>query len=102
MENRFGVKDFVLFILFGVLIVMVALAMKQYDRQWDEIQQIRLVVRDVQGKLANGVVVAGGGGGSNGTTTTTSRPNTMNTTPSSGRRGARTRTSRRTRTSPCR
>ncbi len=41
MENRFGLKDFFLFLLIGVLIVTVFLAMKQYDRQY-------LVLRDIQ------------------------------------------------------
>jgi len=60
MENRFGVKDFILITLFVVLIVMVALSMKQYDRQWETIQKIRSDVSDVQNKLASGVIVAGG------------------------------------------
>jgi peptide/nickel transport system substrate-binding protein len=39
MENRFGVKDFFLFLVLTVLIVLVALAMEQYDRQWTVIHQ---------------------------------------------------------------
>lgn len=35
METRFGVKDFFLFLIIGVLIVLVVLAMFQYDRQWE-------------------------------------------------------------------
>jgi peptide/nickel transport system substrate-binding protein len=34
MENRFGVKDFFLFLIIGVLIVLIVLTMFQYDRQW--------------------------------------------------------------------
>jgi peptide/nickel transport system substrate-binding protein len=41
MDNRFGIKDFFLFLLVAVVIVMVALAMKQYDRQYQ-------LVRDIQ------------------------------------------------------
>ena len=41
MENRFGVKDFILFLLLAVLIVCVVLAMKQYDRQWEVLREIQ-------------------------------------------------------------
>jgi peptide/nickel transport system substrate-binding protein len=41
MENRFGVKDVILLVLVCVLIVVVLLAMKQYDRQWDELRAIK-------------------------------------------------------------
>jgi peptide/nickel transport system substrate-binding protein len=44
MENRFGVKDLFLFLLIGVLIVIVALAMKQNDRQY-------LVLEDIKDRL---------------------------------------------------
>lgn len=37
MDNRFGVKDFFLFSLLAILIVLVLLAMKQYDRQFEKI-----------------------------------------------------------------
>jgi peptide/nickel transport system substrate-binding protein len=39
MENRFGVKDFVLFSLVGVVIALVVLGMFQFDRQWEIINQ---------------------------------------------------------------
>ncbi len=39
MENRFGVKDFFLFLLLIILIGVVILAMFQYDRQWQSMQQ---------------------------------------------------------------
>ncbi|HSV13496.1 MAG TPA: ABC transporter substrate-binding protein [Tepidisphaeraceae bacterium] len=35
MENRFGIKDFFLFLVLFVLIGLVVLAMVQYDRQWE-------------------------------------------------------------------
>ncbi len=38
MENRFGVKDFFLFLLLGGLMVLVVLSIWQYDRQWAWIQ----------------------------------------------------------------
>src|SRR5687768_14233457 len=38
MENRFGVKDFITMILLVVLILSVWFAMKQYDRQWNDIR----------------------------------------------------------------
>ena len=41
MENRFGVKDFFLFLLLSVLIVVVLLAMIQYDRQWTQLTLIK-------------------------------------------------------------
>ncbi len=34
MDNRFGFKDLILFLLLGVVIVVILLAMVQYDRQW--------------------------------------------------------------------
>lgn len=54
MENRFGVKDFVLFILIGVLIVMIAAAMIQYDRQWKDVQAIKAQVVALRGKIEEG------------------------------------------------
>jgi len=41
MDKRFGVKDFVLFLLLAGLIVCVLLAMKQYDRQWEVLREIQ-------------------------------------------------------------
>ena len=41
MQNRFGFKDLILFLLVGGLIVLVLLGMKQYDRQWEIVQQTR-------------------------------------------------------------
>lgn len=41
MENRFGIKDFLLLLMLGVLIVVVLLAMKQYDRQWTVLREIQ-------------------------------------------------------------
>jgi len=40
MENRFGIKDFLLFVLVIIVIIMLGLAMKQYDRQYEVLQKI--------------------------------------------------------------
>ena len=63
MENRFGVKDFVLMLLLVVLIVSVWLGMKQYDRQWDKVPGLEQSLKDIQRTLARGVAVNTGGGG---------------------------------------
>jgi peptide/nickel transport system substrate-binding protein len=67
MENRFGLKDFILFALLIILIGVVLLAMQQYDRQWAEVQKIKgrlddqgQNLRDIQRALARGVAVRGG------------------------------------------
>lgn len=41
MENRFGVKDFFLFGVLAVLVVLVVMAMFQYDRQWKQLDFIK-------------------------------------------------------------
>ncbi|MCC7348976.1 MAG: hypothetical protein IT446_00270 [Phycisphaerales bacterium] len=41
MDNRFGFKDLILMVLLVVLIAMVGLAMVQYDRQWQVMQDSR-------------------------------------------------------------
>jgi peptide/nickel transport system substrate-binding protein len=46
MENRFGVKDLFLFLMVGALIVLVLLGFKQYDRQWEVIQETRDKLRE--------------------------------------------------------
>ena len=52
MENRFGLKDLFLFLLVCGLIVLVLLQMKQYDRQWQVVQQVRNQVGDQTSDLA--------------------------------------------------
>src|SRR5947209_4255651 len=52
MENRFRFKDLFLFLLVACLIVLVILQMKQYDRQWEVVQQVRNQVNDQTGDLA--------------------------------------------------
>src|SRR5580704_400353 len=46
MENRFGAKDFFLFLLVIVLIVVILLAMEQYDRQYKIVLSIDQQGRD--------------------------------------------------------
>src|SRR4051812_19421305 len=41
MENRFGVKDFFLFLFVFILLAMVVLAMVQFDRQYDQVLTIK-------------------------------------------------------------
>jgi peptide/nickel transport system substrate-binding protein len=52
MENRFGVKDFVFTGLLVVLIIIVALGMKQYDREWTLLQTIQKQGEDQAADLA--------------------------------------------------
>jgi peptide/nickel transport system substrate-binding protein len=72
MENRFGIKDFFLFLLLTALIVLLFLQMKQYDRQWEVVQETRDKLREqtsdlsrIRRLLERGVVAttnpAGGG-----------------------------------------
>ena len=49
MENRFGIKDFLLFGLVTVLIVLVVAAMWQYDRQWNDITLLKKQNADLAG-----------------------------------------------------
>jgi peptide/nickel transport system substrate-binding protein len=62
MENRFGIKDLFLFLLLAGLIVVVVLAMTQFDRQYQQVltikQQNDELTRDIVGikrQLAEGV-----------------------------------------------
>jgi peptide/nickel transport system substrate-binding protein len=52
MENRFGVKDFFLFLLLGFVIVLVLLAMNQFDRQWKTVQETNTELRNLTGDVA--------------------------------------------------
>ncbi len=65
MENRFGFKDFFLFLLVIVVIIMLGLAMKQYDRQYqlirslqdqghDQLQELEAIHRDLQSGYSSG------------------------------------------------
>src|SRR5437867_7546758 len=52
MENRFGVKDFILFALVIILIVLIGLAMVQFDRQYDHIVTIKTQNDQLAGEIA--------------------------------------------------
>lgn len=41
MENRFGIKDFFLFITLAIIVILLCLCLKQYDRQWDQIGELK-------------------------------------------------------------
>ena len=41
MDNRFGIRDVVMAALLLAILVSIWLAMKQYDRQWDEMRSLR-------------------------------------------------------------
>lgn len=45
MEKKFGFKDLVLFTLLIALLVVVVAAMIQYDRQWEDLRELRSEVR---------------------------------------------------------
>lgn len=53
MENRFGVKDLILFILVAALIVLVILGMLQYDRQWALMRQTNTLLNQQTTDLAH-------------------------------------------------
>jgi peptide/nickel transport system substrate-binding protein len=65
MENRFGFRDFVFAALFVLLLIVVLLAMKQYDRQYEQViaisnkldEQAR-ELREIQQRLRRGVMAA--------------------------------------------
>ena len=69
MENRFGFKDLIVTVLLLALLISVWLAMKQYDRQWEQLRAIRARI-DEQGRdiidlrrtLSSGVALAPGAG----------------------------------------
>jgi len=69
MENRFGLKDLAHLLLTCVLIVVVLLAMKQYDRQWLVLDEVRKQGQDeirelvaIRRALQSGVPVSAGTG----------------------------------------
>ncbi len=69
MQDRFGLKDFVLWVAVLVLAVLTVLRMLQGDRVWKELQAVRSlvgeqrqIVTQMQVKLDSGDFVASGGG----------------------------------------
>ena len=64
MEKSFGVKDFVLFVLLSAVIILIILAMLQFDRQWDEVQAVKQKLeqqasdlRSISDKISRGIAV---------------------------------------------
>lgn len=53
MDKRFTVKDLFLFCLLGLVILVVLLAMKQYDRQWDTLKTLERQTAQQTGQLAD-------------------------------------------------
>ena len=73
MENRFGLKDFVLMVLMVVAIVLIVLKMIQDDRQWDQLRLASATLQEhtrdlarIQGMLREGVAVNANAGQSVG------------------------------------
>jgi peptide/nickel transport system substrate-binding protein len=69
MENRFGIKDFFLFLLLGAIIVLVVVALFEVDRQWQPIADLQASVkkqdaalRDIKDQLSSGIALAVPGG----------------------------------------
>src|SRR5687767_6865873 len=67
MENRFGLKDLAQLLLLTLLVVVILLAMKQYDRQWEILDHIRKQGADqtrelvaIRKALQSGINVSGG------------------------------------------
>jgi peptide/nickel transport system substrate-binding protein len=87
MENRFGIKDFFLFAIITSLVVLVVLAMVQFDRQYDNIKELQRDTRALATDLGqirsgmrsldeailemreSGIAIAGAGGESGATLT---------------------------------
>ncbi|MGF1632953.1 MAG: peptide-binding protein [Phycisphaerae bacterium] len=68
MENRFGLKDFILVGLVLAVLVVLVLSMLQFDRQWDVVKNLESQNRRMEGDLSRmnqklEQVAAGGGGG---------------------------------------
>src|SRR5438552_4281651 len=64
MENRFGIKDFFLFAILLLVIVLIVLGMKQVDRQWqtltllqDKTEQQGRDLIAIRKSLAEGVML---------------------------------------------
>lgn len=72
MENRFGVKDFFVFLLLFSIIGLIILALVQYDRQWDQIQQLKSQTTSltndlslIRNQLSSGLIVPTSAGPAN-------------------------------------
>src|SRR5688572_13590508 len=83
MENRFGIKDFFLYVLILALIFTAFMAMWQYDRQFKEIIKIKQLVNDqtsdlmsIKRQLASEVVARPAPGSGRGGTAATQQSTT--------------------------
>lgn len=79
MQNKFGLKDFVLLVLVIIVMVLSVLAMRQDDRRWEQnetlvakIDSVEQQLARLETKLESGVVVSGNSG-SNASATNGSR-----------------------------
>jgi peptide/nickel transport system substrate-binding protein len=54
MQNRFGVKDFLLLVLVAAIGVLVLLSMKQRDREWEQLMKIREKLAQIESAAASG------------------------------------------------
>ncbi len=79
MQNKFGLKDFVLLVLVIIVMVLSVLAMRQDDRRWEQnetlvakIDSVEQQLARLETKLESGVVVSGSSG-TNGSATNGSR-----------------------------
>jgi len=61
MQNRFGLKDFVLFVLIGALGIGIVLSMFQRDRGWEEVQKIKGKIENQEQMLSRIEQAAKGG-----------------------------------------
>lgn len=71
MQNKFGLKDFVLLVLVVIVMVLGVLAMKQDDRRWDQnetlvakVDSIEQQLARMESKLESGIVVSNNAGAS--------------------------------------
>lgn len=71
MENRFSFRDYIFVGLLAIVIIMVGLAMLQFDRQWESVQSIReklddqaKELRTLREQISRGVAVQGPASGS--------------------------------------
>lgn len=76
MQNKFGLKDFVLMVLVGIVGLIVILTMRQDDRRWEQnetivskIDSIEQQLARLEAKLETGIVVSNNAGSNTGGST---------------------------------
>jgi peptide/nickel transport system substrate-binding protein len=60
MQNRFSLKDFVLYVLIGIVLIVAILSMKQNDRAFDELTKSNERLRSVESQLGRMDTTVGG------------------------------------------